>query len=741
MNDDRVFDLLPAHLRAMDDESGGVLRALLSVLAGEARHVTDDARALLDDLFIETCDEWVVPYIGRLLRVRAQHTLARDGVFSARARVANTIRHRRRKGTLSVLESLARDATGWPTRAVEFFATLGWTQHQQHVRPAAHGCADLRDGDRMELTGGPFDPLPHSADVRSLARGGRHNLPNIGLFVWRLESYHLAQRTARPAADPPDGRWFVDPLRRDRPLCNRPSTEDSPDGIAQEQHLPWLLRRRPLHAELEQRRQALVDGTAPRVRFFDATPPFQVWVQNVAGDPFTEVPPEQIRICDLGDPSPAIADGWHRPPATRTYTPTGGGAAAVLPIRLALDPVRGRLAFPSGVVPAAVQVSAAHAFAGDLGGGPYDRGADLAQLTRRPVDWQVGVAKRTDPVPGVIFATLAEAVAEWNAQPPGRVGLISVMDNEIYQESLTTGSRIHVPEGSELLIVAADWPELPVAGGAPGQVARQVGRVARTGLQPVLIGEVAVAGLAPGTSDAPGALVLDGLLIAGQLTVLAAGPANLGRLLLSHCSLLPAAGGITVNSKNQNLAVSLVRSISGPVTAPDTVPALTLTDSIVDGAGGPAIAAPGANLECSAATVLGSTTAKTLSASDTLFTGAVATTRTQTGCVRFSFVPPGSVTPRRHRCQPDLLLADAAPAQHLAIAARLAPSFGATTFGDPAYCQLSDLAAAEIAAGAEDGGEMGAFHFLMQPQRLANLRSGIEEYLRLGLSAGPIFVT
>ncbi|MBK8096624.1 MAG: hypothetical protein IPK26_05920 [Planctomycetes bacterium] len=741
MNDDSVFDLLPAHLRGMDDESGGVLRALLSVLAGEARHVRDDAYALLDDLFIETCDEWLVPYIGRLLRVRAQHTLSRDGVFSARARVANTIRHRRRKGTLAVLETLARDATGWPTRAVEFFATLGWTQHQQHVRPAAHGSADLRQGDLVELTGGPFDALPYTVDVRSLARGGRHNLPHIGLFVWRLDSYHLAARTARPAADPPDGRYFVDPLGRDRPLCNRPSTEDSPEGIAQEQHVGGLLRRRPLHAELEQRRRALVDNVAPPVRFFDATPPFQVWVQDMAGAPFIEVPAEQIRVCDLTDPSPAIAEGWHRPAATRTYAPTGGGPASVLPIRVALDPVLGRLAFPIGVVPAAVRVSAAHAFAGDLGGGPYDRGSDLGQLSRRQVDWQMGVSKRFAPVPGVIVATLAEALAEWNVQPPGRVGLISVMDNEIYQESLVNGSRIQVGEGSELLIVAAGWPELPVAGGPPGQLARQVGRIVRTGLQPALLGDVAVAGLAPGNSDAPGTLVLDGLLIAGQLTVVADGPANLGRLLLSHCSLVPGTGGITVGSGNQDLAVTLVRSITGPIAASNTVPALTVTDSIVDGAGNPAIAAPGAHLECNAATVLGTTTSKTLAATDTLFTGVIATTRTQTGCVRFSFVPRGSVTPRRHRCQPDLLLANAPPAQHPAIAARLAPAFGSTAFGDPAYCQLGELVAAEIAQGAEDGGEMGAFHFLMQPQRLANLRNGIEEYLRLGLSAGPIFVT
>ena len=31
----------------------------------------------------------------------------------------------------------------------------------------------------------------------------------------------------------------------------------------------------------------------------------------------------------------------------------------------------------------------------------------------------------------------------------------------------------------------------------------------------------------------------------------------------------------------------------------------------------------------------------------------------QSGCVRFSYVPPGSLTPRRYRCQPDLEIASA----------------------------------------------------------------------------------
>jgi len=61
-------------------------------------------------------------------------------------------------------------------------------------------------------------------------------------------------------------------------------------------------------------------------------------------------------------------------------------------------------------------------------------------------------------------------------------------------------------------------------------------------------------------------------------------------------------------------------------------------------------------------------------------------------------------------------------------------------FGHPASMQLSASCPTAITQGAEDGGEMGAFHLLQQPQRLANLRTALEEYLRVGLEAGAFFV-
>ena len=111
---DALMALLPAFYRERDAAAGGPLRALLDVLARQGALVDADVDRLYDNWFIETCDDWVVPYLGDLLGVRALYPVG--AAFSPRALVANTLRLRRRKGTALVLEELAANATGWRSR-------------------------------------------------------------------------------------------------------------------------------------------------------------------------------------------------------------------------------------------------------------------------------------------------------------------------------------------------------------------------------------------------------------------------------------------------------------------------------------------------------------------------------------------------------------------------------------------------------------------------------------------------
>jgi hypothetical protein len=99
--------------------------------------------------------------------------------------------------------------------------------------------------------------------------------------------------------------------------------------------------------------------------------------------------------------------------------------------------------------------------------------------------------------------------------------------------------------------------------------------------------------------------------------------------------------------------------------------------------------------------------------------------------VRFSFLPDGSVAPRRFHCQPEGATA----------VTRVAPQFSSLTYGHPGYAQLAAACPVEISAGADDEAEMGAFHFLQQSQRLTHLQSSLNEYLRFGLEAGIFLVT
>lgn len=755
---DRLYELLPAIYRIKDAEQGEPLKALLAVIAEQVNLLDDHIGQTYDNWFIETCEEWLVPYIGDLLGVRPLHPVPSAGV-SLRAYVANTLAYRRRKGTAPVLEQLARDTTGWSARAVEFFQLLASTQHVNHVRLEAHGWVSLKDANRLELISGPFEQAPYSAEVRRIATGrGKYNIPNVGLFLWRVQAYPLVQSTPRPVAGPPDGRYTFSPVGLDTPLFNSPQTEEEITHLVEEVNVPGPLRRRPLYDELVARRKALGEGKTPVSTYFAETRVLEVYFQGQA-DP---LPSEEVVICNL--------EGWDKlgwiPQTSTTF-------ASSRTTKVAVDPALGRLCTLQGITDKLDRVSYAYGFSGDLGGGPYNRQAPAIEDWSRPDIWQVGVSLQKTAVSGEpIFTKLEDAIQAWNtwsAANPSKPGAIVVMDSATYREDLTGPRKIVIPEGSRLMLIAADWPV--AVDSLTGIHRRTPGQFVPEGLRPHLRGNVSVVGTALGNSPNPGQLLINGFLIEGDLCVLAG---NLGRLTLSHCTLLPSARGLEVNSssvdlakQNSRLRLTLERCISGPLKIPDTVPELRVSESIVDLVDplkGPfeAIVALGSKVQLEASTILGTTQAKTIEASHTIFKGLVTVTRRQTGCVRFSFVPAGSRTPRRYRCQPDLEIAtrieqlEKSPdfqrltkaqqkAQHDEIRADvvswLLPSFTSTRYGNSAYGQLGRYCPKQIAEGAEDGSEMGAFGFLKQPQRETNLRVALEEYLRFGLEAGLFYVT
>jgi hypothetical protein len=100
--------------------------------------------------------------------------------------------------------------------------------------------------------------------------------------------------------------------------------------------------------------------------------------------------------------------------------------------------------------------------------------------------------------------------------------------------------------------------------------------------------------------------------------------------------------------------------------------------------------------------------------------------RKQQGCVRFSYLPASSTKPRQFECVQD---GESSPQ----------PVFYSLRYGDPGYCKLVPSTDDAIRRGADDGGEMGAFHFLAAPSLETNLRVRMQEYLPVGLEFGIFY--
>jgi len=760
---ERLYRLLPAYHRNRDAEEGEPLRALLAVIEGELERIETDTSVLYDNWFIETCDEWVVPYIGDLLGVRPIRPIDSAGV-SARAYVAHTIAYRRRKGTAVVLEQLARDVTGWPARAVEFFLRLATTQHMNHVRAAPTATPSVRDAATAQLADGPFDPYAHTLEVRNAApRGGGFNVPNVGIYLWRLVSYRVG--VGDPGDASPDFAsarrrgtyWSIHPVGCDAPLFNVSRTEATITHLAEEQNVPGMLRRLALNAELARLRRGI--ATPAPVFMSETDPVLRVFVQLAGESTPVEVQRKDIYLCEIPDEVEL---------------------ASPVPRVIALDPARGRIALPQGLDVQAVWTQSSYGFSGDLGGGPYDRGAAVRAANQGlaidvsaagnvggfydPGVWQVGVSHLlSDDGSGTLYPTLRDAVAAWNLQPPGRTGVIVLMDSlsDIDADSHPGGGPVEIEIGgrSALLIVAGVWPLEPIPGAPPGSAQRVPGHFDAQQIRAHLVADLAVRGSAAADSADAGACFFNGLLIEGQLAV---APGNLGTLGLAHCSLIPGHGGLVVApAGNERLGVAIDHAICAALSVPDPIRLVEISDSIVgDDGGSPdlSVDAPQAPVSFARSSFFGGVTVESIEASDCIFAGPVEALRRQAGCVRFSYLPPGSAAPRRYRCQPDLESATRIEALRQAalpgvpaaadqdairaeVAALIRPLFVSRTYGDPGYGQLERRCAAQIRIGAESGAEMGAFEFLKQPQREANLQGALAEYLRFGLEAGLFFVT
>jgi hypothetical protein len=737
---EKMYELLPAIYRIRDTEQGGPLKALIAVIAQQVGILEEDLEQLYDDRFIETCAPWVAPYIGDLIGISGLRSSGLPGLsgmpgLTPRAEVANTISYRRRKGTAAVLQQLAHDITGWPARAVEFFQLLATTQYMNHIRPENSSFIRIRDSqylgsppeatgvgvsanrmrpaERLEYLGTPFerlvgqDDLTHNVDVRRIAdRRGRYNIPNVGVFLWRLRAYSSSSSPAVPAAPGDQRRFRFSSLGNDIPLFSFPRTLDDPSQLAEPIDVPDRISRRAMNRSPD---DYYGDGKS-------------ILINRVIGtDPngnlqFDTVQSSAVKVCNLSD--------W----------------ASAEPGKVSIDPVLGRINFPTPPLSppgdGRIFVDYYYGFGADLGGGEYER---EASFDPEPTDTSkvqlVKVSKShpqgQDAQGQAWFKTIQGALNAATAATAAN-GIVEITDNEIYDEALS----INVG-GNKLELRAADQLRPTIRLSSDFQIDGQKA----------------------------GHVSINGLLISGHGINVFNG---LGGLRISHCTLAP---GLSLSEKGAPqsggapslriavasipavtvLQVEITSSVVGAIRS--RADARTkIANSIVDANDETGVAysgedenSPGGPVQFVNSTVIGKVYASALElASNTIFLAALSgkedstiwpgpmvVQRRQEGCVRFSHLPVGALTPRRFKCQP-VFDADAG---------RVRPVFESLRYADPGYCFLRPDCPVEIRQGADDESEMGVFHDLFQPQRESHLRIRIDEYLRFGLEAGIFYST
>lgn len=721
-NPDRLYDLVPVVYRTRDAAQGYPLQALLRVITEQVDVIEDDISQLYENWFIETCQDWVVPYIGSLIgytpvsntgqpQKETTRALTRERILIPRREVSNTIGFRRRKGTLDLLEQLAAAVGGWPAHAVEFYRLLGVTQNINFLNLDRGRTVDVRAGRQLESLTSAFDRSGHTTDVRrvnSKYSQGQFNIPEVGLFIWRLNTYSVTGTAAYCYEQESPNCYLFNALGNDTPLYNNPQPES--DSRESKLNFPDPISRRDL--ERTQRLRHAKPSAPDIGDYYGPGKSFSI----LTGASRELVPASQIVAADLSN--------W-------TYRP--------LPNEVAVDPHLGRIVFPPGHArKQGVWVSYYYGFSAPIGGGEYER------PQTQPPNAKVYLVGQ-----GAQFTRIGDALTQWTQDAP-QSALIEIVDSAVYTEPI----HISLNANQTLKLAAADR-------------VRPIIRL--LDWQSDLPDDMTISG------DAGSWFILEGLLVTGHGVQISDAIAG---VQITHCTLTPG-WGLECNCQPKKPSEPSLQLINGPgclriehsiigairvdrneVTEDPLL--IRISDSVVDATGPSQVAIAATQGLCAYATlrivrstVFGQIQVQAIeSAEDSILMDLVRVCRRQKGCMRFCYVAPGSRTPRRFKCQPDLVqsavINDFTAGQITAAERdvllrserlRVEPEFGSVRYGSPVYCQLSKDCAAEITTGASDQSEMGVFHDLYQPQRKANLLTRLGEYTPAACDVGIVFAS
>ena len=261
----------------------------------------------------------------------------------------------------------------------------------------------MRNLESLDLLNTPFDKTAHTVDVRNISsKRGYYNIPNIGLFLWRLQAFPVIMS---PAFSHGDGKFSFNQLGYDMPLFNYHKTEAGGEHLSEEINISGPIRRLVLYDD------RISDYYYSRVGINAKS----IIIER---DDLGAVDIDKIVVCDL--------TGWqHRPPLDSE--------------KVAIDPVLGRIIFPIGIIPKSVHVSYYYGFSSEVGGGFYLRSgyqdeSDDDSESRSELDKEVRYyISKKGPI-----KTINEAIKQWDMATDGKQSsTFEITDSEIYEEDLT----------------------------------------------------------------------------------------------------------------------------------------------------------------------------------------------------------------------------------------------------------------------------------------------------------------
>jgi hypothetical protein len=679
------------------------LQDLTSIMDETLKILEDDIEGLYENWFIETCNEWVAPYIGDLVGANLLRSVKAGGAVSGKTFVANTIHYRKRKGTVAIFEEMARNITGWDARVVEFFQFMSTTQNVNHRRLENKCTLNIVDPEPLELVGTAFDPVPHTLDVRSIKNDlGYYNVRNLGVFLWRLTVYPVrgARAFCHDSASEVGKRYSFNSIGLDVALFNHPADLHG-EILSKEVNVSTPIRRLIAKKYLG--------------RYYGENKSILLEVEKAGGSGKEVVAEQQIVICDLSDDD---LGNWNVPIDFASSD------------KVAIDPVLGRILFSDSfadqVLDRGVFVTYYYGFSADMGGGFYRRDLYENGVDDNWATYSISINNTDD----ADYPSVNAALRSWMDSDDKKSVVFEIIDSEIYKLTPDEIGKIVIPEGVTLVLRSAQEQRATLT--ADNNAARVFSISGKSG----------------------SCLVFDGLLIDRNIRFevvnqASGDPSSLKQFVIQHCSLVPslvlsnhpldAGDGCSVFVEgNDLLTVTLDKSICGKIDMKKSKGQLVVKDSIIDkssSTGEVAVCCFEALLENS--TVLGQSVFDILTyASNVLFADTVKVTRRQEGCVRFSYISnrfnndaTASRMPRCYRCQPEDETFS------------FVPLFVSEKYGSSGYAQLYKRNVKVLFEGADNGSEIGAFNQVYQSHRVNNLLATFAEYLPFGLEAGIIIVT